>query len=307
MLASLSDNTVKQYDTCLKKWFVYCRENHIDAYGASTRKVLCFLTQVFNSGARYGTLNSCRSALSLLLGQNITNNDLIKRYLKGVFRLRPNLPKYNLTWNIDQVLNHLATLYPNEDLSLEILSKKLTTLLALVTAHRAQTLSKINIGNISSSQSGLFIKIPDLIKTSRAGSLQPVLSLPYFPERPQICPASTLNTYLDKTKNLRQDLQLLFISFRKPHREVTSQTLSRWVKSTLESSGIDTSLFTAHSTRHAATSKAFRSGVSLDTIRKTAGWSANSMVFARHYNRIISNDIHNSDEGDFARNILDTR
>ncbi|XP_049886293.1 uncharacterized protein LOC126380737 [Pectinophora gossypiella] len=302
MLASLSNNTIKQYDTCLKKWFAYCHQNNLNTYNTSVTNVLSFLTHIYNEGAKYGTLNSCRSALSLLLGQKIINNDFINRFLKGVFNLRPTLPKYNLTWDIDQVLNFIANWYPNEDLNLEKISKKLITLFALVTAHRAQTFSLIKAENITHNDSGFIIKIPDLIKTSRVGSQQPVLSLPYFSQRPEICPAKTLNVYLNKTRQLRQNTNSLFISFRKPHRSVCSQTLSRWVKNVLTSSGIDTNVFSAHSTRHAATSKALKLGVSLDSIRKTAGWSANSLVFAKYYNKLISNNV--SSEIDFARNIL---
>lgn len=303
ILASLSNNTIKQYDTCFRKWFTYCKENGIDFYKASELDIINFLTYIFERGARYGTINSCRSALSLLFSQEITNGDLIKRYIKGVFRLRPALPKYNLTWDVDKTLNYLAELYPNEGLSLEMLAKKLVTLLALVTAHRVQTLSIINIKNIIHLDSDIIIQIPDFIKTSRIGSHQPVLSLPFFLQRPQICPASTLQTYLEKTKNIRGDVDLLFISFRKPHRKVTSQTLSRWVKCTLSNSGIDTNLFTAHSTRHASSSKAFKLGVSLDVIRKTAGWSPTSSIFAKYYNKIISEPSGNVD---FARNVLNT-
>lgn len=302
MVASLADNTVKQYDTSLRKWFTHCHVSGIDPYNASITDVLLFLTQIFDTGARYGTLNSCRSALSLLLGQEKINIDCISRYFKGIFRLRPPLPKYNLTWNIDLVLNYLSNWYPNEDLGLEKISKKLVTILALVTAHRAQTLSKIKISNIVTSESGTIIKIPDLIKTSRLGSLQPLLSLPFFEQKPQICPARTLHTYLDQTRQLRQSQQSLFISFKKPYREVTSQTLGRWVKDTLKKCGINTEVFTAHSTRHAATSKAYKSGISLDTIRKSAGWSATSAVFAKHYNKVITDNMITSDE--FARNIL---
>ncbi|CAH2009621.1 unnamed protein product [Acanthoscelides obtectus] len=46
-------------------------------------------------------------------------------------------------------------------------------------------------------------------------------------------------------------------------------TLSRWVKQTLASAGVNTTLFTPHSVRHAATSTALRKGVSVDSICKT--------------------------------------
>ncbi|KAJ8909800.1 hypothetical protein NQ315_015320 [Exocentrus adspersus] len=52
----------------------------------------------------------------------------------------------------------------------------------------------------------------------------------------------------------------------------------------LSESGIDTGQFKPHSTRHAATSAAFRKGISMDIICKAAGWSQTS-TFARFYNR----------------------
>lgn len=248
--------------------------------------IIEFLTEVFNSGSQYGTVNCYRSAISLLVGP-IAQDERLTRFFKGVFRLRPPLPRYNVTWDTSKLLDYLATLYPNETLSFEQLSKKCTTLLAIVTAHRVQTLSKISILNITACTDQIIIKIPELIKTSRLGNRQPTLYLPYFNERVEICPANTLNCYIEKSKEFRKSEQL-FIGIRKPHNRVTSQTISRWIKTTLKDGGIDVSVFSAHSTRHAATSKAFKQGISLDLIFKTAGWSGNSTTFARYYSRPIA-------------------
>ncbi|KAH9635903.1 hypothetical protein HF086_002463 [Spodoptera exigua] len=57
---------------------------------------------------------------------------------------------------------------------------------------------------------------------------------------------------------------------------------------TLNEAGIDTSVFTAHSTRHASTSAASRAGLGIDLIRRTAGWSGTSSTFAKFYNRPIT-------------------
>ncbi|XP_049882818.1 uncharacterized protein LOC126378473 isoform X1 [Pectinophora gossypiella] len=300
MLSSLSDNSIKQYDTYLKKWHLFCNSNDNCVFELSVPKIISFLTQLFENGAQYNTINSCKSALSLIFGPQLCNDDRIKRFLKGVFRLRPPLPKYNQTWNTSTVLDHLSSWYPNENLSLDQISKKMTTLLALVTAHRAQTLTKILINNIEFQPDKVIIKIPSLIKTSRAGAAQPILSLPYFNEKPQICPVKTLSAYLDKTKLLRDNQQPLFIGLKKPHKSVTSQTISRWIRLTLGECGIDTTIFTAHSTRHASTSKAHSLGVSLDLIRKTAGWSGSSSVFGKFYNKYIPSN----NESSFARSIM---
>lgn len=238
--------------------------------------------------------------MSLLLGKTL-DDEKIKRFMKGVFRLRPTAPKYNLTWDPSIVLNFLAQKWPNEGLNLETLSKKTLTLLALATAHRVQTFSLIQMQNIDMSYaSEIIIKIPDIIKTSRPNTSQPVLRLPFFNEKPEICPARCIQTYINKTNSLRSlENNTLFISYKKPHSKVSSQTLSHWIKDTLHNSGIDTKIFTAHSTRHSATSTANRLGVSLDVIRKTAGWSDSSCVFAKFYNKEIVVDCNQ-----FAQAIL---
>nr|CAH7742417.1 unnamed protein product [Callosobruchus chinensis] len=43
-----------------------------------------------------------------------------------------------------------------------------------------------------------------------------------------------------------------------------------------------------HSTRHAATSAAFRSGIKIDTIRNYAGWTETFDVFHKFYNRPVT-------------------
>lgn len=289
MMASLSANSLKQYDTCLRKWWNYCEHTHTNVFIASIPTVIHFLTKQFHQGAQYGTLNSCRSALAILLGSTISKDDRIQRFFKGVFRLRPSLPKYSYTWDTNCVLDHLSQWYPNEELSFDKLTRKTITLLALTTAHRLQTLSKINIKNINVSSNHISIRIPDIIKTSKAGSKQPMLYIPFFNQKPAICPAATLICYTNKSTPFRKS-DLLFVGIKKPHTAVGTQTLSRWVKTTLSECGIDTSVFSAHSTRHASTSRAHSLGVSVDAIRNTAGWSGNSTVFARFYNRTILNN-----------------
>lgn len=260
---------------------------------------MTFLMEVFNDGAQFSTLNSYRSALNLILTNKISDDYRIKRFFKGIYRMRPPAPKYTSTWDPNIVIDHLSEWFPNECLNLEKITLKLVTLLALVTAHRAQTLAKIRVPHIRILQTKIEIDIVDLIKTSRFGFPQPVLVIPFFSEKPDICPGKTLECYLKITQSLRNNTDFLFLSTRKPYKPICSQTISRWVKRTLGMCGIDISMFSGHSTRHASTSAASRLGVSLDTIRHTAGWSNGSNTFAKFYNRNIvsSND-------NFARAIL---
>ena len=84
------------------------------------------------------------------------------------------------------------------------------------------------------------------------------------------------------------ELELLAAFFKSPFKSVTTQTLSRWVKEVLNNSGIDTRIFTAHSTRHASTSAAKRNGVDIDPLRRTAGWTKISNTFTKFYDLRLS-------------------
>ncbi|CAH2003940.1 unnamed protein product [Acanthoscelides obtectus] len=183
--------------------------------------------------------------------------------MKGIFRTRPPRPRYNFTWNPQDVLKFLNK-PPDKDL--RSVSCKLVALLVLATGQRIQTVALIRCPNIKFSTSGADIQIPDFVKTSGPKTLQPKLSLPYFHECPNLCVASCLHQYLELTKPLRPaDCDKLFLTFNKPHGPATKQTLSRWVKNT--------------------TSCALRQGVHIDAIRRSAGWSQDFQTFARFYNR----------------------
>ncbi|KAJ8706181.1 hypothetical protein PYW07_010958 [Mythimna separata] len=290
MLNSLSNNTIKQYNCSFKLWWKFCGTYSIEPYEGSVPYILKFLSECFHKGMSYGSLNSTRSALSILMGSKITSDDRLKRFFKGVFRLKPPNPKYNVTWDPGRVLDYLASKYPNESVSLVDLTKKLVTILALTSAHRVQTLSLIKIKNIIFLADGVQIKVPDIIKTSSKSSLQPCLHLKSYSSKLEICPVHTLKSYLIVTKNIRKETDNLIITYKKPYHSASSQSISRWIKMTLNESGIDTSVFTAHSTRHASTSAASRAGLSIDLIRKTAGWSGTSSTFARFYNRPVTED-----------------
>jgi hypothetical protein len=97
MISSLSSSSIKQYNCTLKKWWQYCVTHEIDCYYNDIRTVLDFLTLQYEAGANYPTLNTHRSALSLILGKRVGNDERIGRFIKGVFRIKPCLPRYQST------------------------------------------------------------------------------------------------------------------------------------------------------------------------------------------------------------------
>lgn len=163
MLSSLSDGSLKQYNSCLKKWWNFCQRNYVNPVRYNILHLLKFLAEEFEREASHG-LNTCRSALAFLLGPEVGNNYQIKRLLKSIERLRP---KYETMWNPQLVLAHVKEWSPNNSISLEKLTLKLVTLLALVTAQRIQMLALIDIRNVEKPSEWMEIKIPDRINTSR--------------------------------------------------------------------------------------------------------------------------------------------
>lgn len=163
-------------------------------------------------------------------------------------------------------------------------------LIALATGQRAQTLSLIKIENIKFDESGVCIIIDEMTKTSSAKNPHLQLRLPYFESIPELCVASHLKLYITESATKRMQVSHLFITLTGKAKPASIQTISRWLKDTLQASGIDTAVFTGHFTRHASRSTAFQRGVDVNSILKTVGWSDNSKTFSRFYNRPIKDN-----------------
>lgn len=101
-----------------------------------------FLIQLHDDGLSYSAINTAKSMLSsvfeVILKRDIGKEVLIKRFMKGIFNLRPVIPKTVFTWDVKIVLKFLETL-DNEVLTFKLLSVKLAILLALTTGQRCQT------------------------------------------------------------------------------------------------------------------------------------------------------------------------
>ncbi|XP_031780054.1 uncharacterized protein LOC100677975 [Nasonia vitripennis] len=299
MTSSITESTTKQYNTSLQYWWNFCKDKEQDPYYAEEDIVINCLTKKFNEGAAYGTLNTLRSAISLINQHDNSNSSLINRFFKGVYKLRPTAPKYCSTWNVDDVLDMLETWSPLESLNLQNLTLKLVMLLALGSAFRVQSLALIKLNNIKKLPSGIEIRILDLIKTSKPGAAQPYAFFPFFTERTSLCIARTLLYYMQATKDIRGDTQELFISFKRPYKKICSQSISRWLKTVMREAGISEE-FTAHSTRHASTSKAVNQGLDISIIKNAATWSEKSKVFSKFYNRPIKGNERNFAETVFS-------
>ena len=52
--------------------------------------------------------------------------------MKGIYQLRPSLPKYSFTWDVRMLFGKYRALPPNDQLDLKALTLKTATLLTLI-------------------------------------------------------------------------------------------------------------------------------------------------------------------------------
>ena len=71
-----------------------------------------------------------------------------------------------------------------------------------------------------------------------------------YPHGRRLCPLEAVQDYIQQRNLLAPQVDEFFITHRKPYHPASKDTLARWVKEVLISSGIDTSQYAAHSCRH---------------------------------------------------------
>ena len=170
--------TVKRYKPYFEKF--YCERNK-DPIRPDLNDTIEFLISVFHTGVGYSSINTARSALSALIepinGLTLGKQPIIQRHMKGLFNIRPSLPKYTTTWNSDIVLNYFDSIPVNDDLTLKQLSHKLATLLRLHSGQRDQTISKLSINHMALTDDKCSFYIPAILKTTWSVIINHLLSL----------------------------------------------------------------------------------------------------------------------------------
>lgn len=255
--------------------------------------VLDYLASLFESGLKYRTINLHRSAISAyhvsVDGYAIGRHPKVCSLLKGVFNCRTPQPKYSFIWDVDVVLTYLKSL--KGDLSNKLLTVKLAMLLALSGAFRGHELQYLDIRFMSRSNRTVRFDFCKLTKGWKNGDPPPYISFESYPHDDSLCPVSTLDAYLARSRPWRGvKKSQLFLGFQNPHNEITSSTLARWIKFVLRESGVNTNIFQAHSSRSASTSKVSSNlalnGLSVKDILNKGNWSRES-TWQKFYNRSL--------------------
>ena len=176
--------------------------------------------------------------------------------MKGIYQLRPSLPKDSFTWDVIMLFGKYWKLSPNDQLDLKALTLKTASLLTLISCQRAQTIFILDLRYMKKDRDTVHIAFPSALKHSRPGRhLRQVILKRYLVDT-KICPLEILDTHLKATKKIRKSETKLLISFLKPHSAVTVKTISRWIKTYLKEASIDTNTFQGYSLCNSSSTKA---------------------------------------------------
>ena len=287
-----SKGTRVSYESSWRKFTGWCTTRQVSPFCCDLKYVLEFLGDLFDEKLEYRTINNYRSALSAyhhpVDGMKVGQHPLVTSLMKGVSNERPPLPRYLYIWDVELVIEKMRSLPVNSELSLELLSNKLITLLGLCTINRSSELAALNIKWMVKYNDRFTCSFGIKVKHSKKGKPAPPIDFYAFPENEKLCPMTCLQDYIDKTKDFRElnNTQLLFLSILKPHKPVTRSTLTKWILKMLKLSGIDVTKFKSHSMRSASSSKVASLGLQTKDILKMGNWSSAS-VWQKFYHKKI--------------------
>ena len=156
-----------------------------------------------------------------------------------------------------------------------MLGKKLAILLALAAPKRVSEIARLDRRFMLKRNNSVKFTLPGLSKTQTDGQNRSVQYNKF--QKKKLCVVSCLLEYEKRTSHMRPDYlsepDPLLRTIKKPHRGISPQTVSNWIKWIMKESGVDVSSFQAHSCRMVSTSKAAQNGLSLEHILSMADWS----------------------------------
>ena len=196
----------------------------------------------------------------------------MKRFMKGIFELRPTFPKYKSIWDVNVVFEYMRTQPPIEQLPLKELTLRLVFLFLILSGKRGQTVHLFSLDLMTLSDTKCEFVITRTVKQTRVGFHIPPVWYEAYPSDPNLCVINHVREYLARTRTLRKpDCKKLLISYTKPHNAVSRDTISRWCKMILNSAGIDSQTFGSHSTQAASSSLVAQKHGDLTSIIESRG------------------------------------
>ena len=202
---------------------------------------------------KLGTIDGYRSAIADKLGNfsiNVCTDETLTCLLDSLHKDRPKGQRGIPSWNLSLVLHQLtkAPFEPLKEASLKHLTFKIVFLLALGSGKRRSEIHAWLHKNIRHqsdwskmslypsprflSKNQLAEEGPDSVAPVVIPALAPTLDKSLTDR--SLCPVRAPRYYLDRTLNLRQNKELVFVFFEKGFdKDISPATVSSWIKQTV--------------------------------------------------------------------------
>ena len=296
------------------KWTIFtkwCISNQVDFRAPPINSVADFLLYLFQDRKlQPSTIDGYRTAIADKLGNsptNISKDENLTCLLDSFHRDRTKGRRGIPSWNLSLVLHQLtkAPFEPIKEASMKHLTFKTVFLLALGSGKRRSEIhawlhrnirhqsdwSKVSLYPSPSflSKNQLAKEGPESVAPVVIPALAPTLDKSLRSDR-SLCPVRALRYYLDRTSDLRQNKELVFVSFKKGFdKDISPATISSWIKQTVilcyelsDHQAHTLHQVKAHDVRAFAASKAFQSGVSWEQILSACHWKSHN-TFTQFY------------------------
>ena len=174
--------------------------------------------------------------------------------------------------------------------------KELVMLFLILGARRKQALFTINIDNIIFTDNKVILLPNKTLK--HASPNRPLEPLTYrkYEAKEKLCITNCLQSYLERRNKLvNEEVRKLLITYGKPHKPVSRDSVGRWIKNELANAGIDATVFKPHSCRSASVSKAKVNGDPTSVILEKGCWKRESTFKKCYYKDKINSKIQRAE------------
>ena len=152
-----------------------------------------------------------------------------------------------------------------------------------------QTSLALDIDNVKIYEVKFIILPNSSIKHTKQS--RPLQAIVYhkFNGNPKLCVIECAKLHIEIRKKLvPPEIKQFLVTYGKPHKAASDDTISRWIKNTISSAGIDIDAFKAHPTRSVSSSQAKQVGIPYTEILKRGSWKG-ANTFTKHYDKHIIN------------------
>ena len=315
-------STNKAYLSQWKLFTGWCERQGLKPESATSVLVADFFVYLFKERkVQARTVESYRAALQFYLlrtsGYDLSKCTVLTDLVRSFKIERPVLLKTPVKWNLSIVLDYLVSdLFALTTVSDKNLTHKTLFLVALAAGKRRGELHALERASVLFDSQMLGVTLKPYasfvgkthIASKGLGTLTEILIPALSPGQSQsglssLCPVTCLQAYITRTDRFRgADQRRLFVSFvRGKSSDITSQTISRYIKQTIVNSYESLNLFTdeqlgqfhikAHQVRHVAHSMGQLKGVALEDIVKAGGWTSSNTFISRYLQDVPSAEL----------------